>query len=170
MTTLKKSFISLFILALISCSDEKIITSPQADHTPPSITWHQPAPDAELSGIVEVSFTALDYSGVSRIAVYRNGFNPPEWSITPQPPDTFHLIYWDTRAVSDGLYILEIRAWDEMDNVGMSPSLVVKVHNQPEPPSEDRTPPDVWWEAPRPGSTLQDSVLLRLSWFDASGV
>jgi hypothetical protein len=160
----------LALLLLIGCTEENIITAPQPDHTPPSITWHQPMPDAELSGQVELNFSVTDSSGINRISVYRNGLNPADWTFTPEVQDTSFNIAWDTRTVSDGLYILEIRAWDNFDNISVSPSLLVKVHNQPEPPPEDNTPPDVWWLAPEAGSTLTDTVTIQISFFDESGV
>ncbi len=37
-------------------------------------------------------------------------------------------------------------------------------------PEVDHIPPYVWWEAPEGGSTLHDTVTLRLRWFDESNV
>jgi len=141
---------------------------PTEDHTPPVVTWIEPLPNGELSNLVLLRFQAMDNVGVDSVRVYRNGYSPIEFYL-PGHTGIDYELSWNTRSDSDGVYILEIRAWDESGNIGFSPSLVVQVVNNPQPP-EDRIPPDVWWEAPEPGSTLMDTVTLRLRVFDESGV
>jgi len=151
------------------CTEENTVVAPPVDHLAPSIEWIAPESGAELAGTVELTFTAYDEGGISRLNIYRNGFSPPDWSI-PASQDTLYTISWDTREVEDDVYILEARAWDESGNIGISPSLVVRIKNNPDPPPEDHTPPDVWWVAPEAGSTLQDTVRLQVRVFDESGV
>jgi hypothetical protein len=141
---------------------------PPEDRNPPVITWIEPLPNSVLSDIVLLSFQTMDNVGVDSVRVYRNGFSPLEFYL-PGHAGLDYKLDWNTQSDSDGVYILEIRAWDESGNIGFSPSLVVHVVNNP-PLPDDRIPPDVWWESPAAGSTLTDTVRLQLRFFDESGV
>ncbi len=141
---------------------------PPEDRTPPLTAWVSPEPGSEVEGTVQLRFQILDDIGVDSVRVYKNGFSPPEFYLSGHPELDYQLI-WETAADSDGVYLLEVRAWDEAGNMGTSPSLLVIVRNNPEPPP-DLTPPDVWWTAPEPGSTLQDTVRMQVRVYDESGV
>jgi len=151
------------------CTEENTVVAPPVDHLAPSIEWIAPESGAELAGTVELTFTAYDEGGISRLNIYRNGFSPPDWSI-PASQDTLYTVSWDTREVDDDVYILEARAWDETGNIGISPSLVVRIKNNPDPPPEDHTPPVVVWRSPEPGSEVEGTVELRFDALDDDAV
>jgi len=179
---LKKTFVQIslffvFFVFLFSCSDTSTPTAPSVDHIAPAVEWVHPQAGGELSGVVELRFTVTDAgsgdipvagSNIDSARVYLDGYSPDGWWIS-NPTSENQIIYWNTTASDDGVHILEARAWDKAGNLGTSPSLRVIVHNGV-PPSEDRTPPDLWWLSPEGGATLKDTAQLQLAWFDESGV
>jgi hypothetical protein len=84
--------------------------------------------------------------------------------------DTTITISWNTLDYEDGVYILEARAWDTSGNLGTSPSLMVNVKNEIDPPPDDRLAPYVHWTAPEGGSTLKNMGVLKVVFFDENGV
>jgi len=157
---------------LITCTEEKTIVNPAPpaiDHIVPEIVWLSPQANAELSGDVSLTFTATDSGGIQRISLFRNGSSPADWQITPHT-DSLYSLTWNTTLVDDGLYILEVRAWDESGNLGISPSLVVRVKNTPTPPPDDSTPPTILWLAPEPNAVVTDSVQLQFRVVDSSAI
>jgi len=180
---------------LLTCTEDQTPTEPLIDYISPMVEWLYPPGGSELSGVVELRFSVYDEGGIDSACVYINGSLFGEGRHSCLPPngegrhscmpsdnkwdghsclsfctDTLFTLSWNTLYDEDGVYILEARAWDEAGNLGTSPSLVVNVRNGDEPPPEDRLPPDVWWTAPDPGSTLADTVRLRLGIFDECGV
>ena len=166
---LSGAMLIFFVLLTVSCGDEKSPVAPAIDYRPPLIEWIVPASGADLVGVTRLAFTILDdASGIDRFAVYRNGFAPDEWRMAASD-DSLYSVDWDTEDVPDDIYMLEIRAWDETGNLGISPSLRVNVRNNQDP-REDHTPPDLWWAAPVPGSTLSGETTLQIKFYDESGV
>jgi hypothetical protein len=84
--------------------------------------------------------------------------------------DTTITFTWNTLDYEDGVYILEVRAWDTSGNLGTSPSLMVNVKNNEEPPPEDRTPPVVSWVSPEPGTEVDGVVELQFDALDNIGI
>jgi len=182
----------IIISILFACTEETHVTlvSPVIDHIAPFVEWVDPESGSELSGTVELVFSVYDENSIDRIRVYINGVRYDGWgghpcpplttqAETPAPPiqlggiassDTTFTLPWNTIDVEDGIYILEARAWDEAGNLGTSPSLMVNVKNETDPPPEDRLPPDVWWTAPDGGSTLSGTVNLQVRFYDESSV
>ena len=158
-----------FVLLTVSCGDEESPVAPAIDYRPPLIEWIAPASGADLVGVTRLAFTILDdASGIDRFAVYRNGFAPDDWRMSASD-DSVYFIDWDTQDVPDGFYFLEVRAYDDAGNMGISPALRVNVRNNQDP-REDHTPPDLWWTAPVPGSTLSGETVLQIKFYDESGV
>lgn len=81
---------------------------------------------------------------------------------------TEHLL--QTLDDSDGVYIWETRAWDAARNAGVSPALLLRVKNNPNPPPLDLTLPVVQWVSPEPGSELSGEVELRFQVIDETGL
>jgi len=177
--------VTVFILLpLTGCDEGETPVAPVVDHIAPAVEWISPESGAELSGVIEIAFSVFDEFGIDRACVYINGSLFGEGGHSCLPPDnkwdrhsclsfctdTLFTLSWNTLDFDDGVYILEARAWDDSGNLGTSPSLLVNVRNGDEPPPEDHLPPDVWWTAPDPGSTLADTVRLRLRVFDEGEV
>ena len=158
----------LCLLMMVGCTQEKSPTAPEQDIRPPTIQWIAPAAGSILSGTASLQFSIHDQSNVDSARVFKNGYSPLNWLVSSQS-DSGWTVSWDTRSDEDGFFIIEVRAWDQAGNMGISPSLVVRVQNHP-PGSEDRTPPEIWWESPSAGSTLSGSVVMLLRFTDASGV
>ena len=159
---------------LINCTEDQTPTSaPHIDYIAPLVEWVDPESGSELSGTVELSFSVYDENSIDRIVIYRNGSQfgwgghsclPEDRNITATD-DTLYTLEWNTIDIEDGVYILEARAWDEADNLGISPSLMVNVKNDTEPP-EDHTPPVIVWHSPEPGSEISGLVDLRFEAMD----
>jgi len=155
------------VSAFVSCTQDETPTAP-SDFTPPTIQWITPASGSTLSDTTRLQFEISDNSRIDSVRVYRNGFAPADWFISEQALSNNSLL-WNTAEVEDGLYILEIRAWDEFGNIGISPSLVVQVQNH-RAGGDDRTPPEIWWESPAAGSVIEGSADLKVKFRDASDI
>ena len=132
---LQISLIFLFSFFLNCSTETSSPTSPTVDHIAPAVEWVYPQAGAELSGAVELRFTVTDAgsgdipvagSNIDSIKVYLNGYSPDTWRFIA-PDDNNYSLTWDTRQVPDDVYILEVRAWDSSGNLGVSPSLMVRV-------------------------------------------
>ncbi|MDP8240540.1 MAG: Ig-like domain-containing protein [Candidatus Hatepunaea meridiana] len=165
---IRYSLFLLLSLFVISCEDEEAPTAPVIDHLAPLVEWIAPVNGDDLSGTVDIVFTASDEGGIERTQVYLNGFPPDDFQ-TSVSDDTLFTIEWNTCEVEDGVYILEARAWDEAGNLGISPALLVNLKNDTGP-REDHIPPYVWWIAPEPGSTLSDTANLQIGFYDENVV
>jgi len=143
---------------------------PPEDHTPPVIAWRFPEPGAEVSGTIALRFDALDNVGIDSLRIYRNGYSAPDL-LLPGEEGAAYSLAWDTESDSDGVYSLEVRAWDDSGNLGSSLALLVRVRNSEEPRSgEDSTPPVIAWLSPMPGDTLAGAVNLRFQVIDDSAL
>jgi hypothetical protein len=165
-------FVTLLVSMLFqsACDEESSPTTPEpVDYIAPFIEWLAPESDPALTGTVELVFTVYDENTIDRIQVYRNGYSPDEWDLTVSD-DTLYSLEWDTELMNDGVYILEARAWDTSGNLGTSPSLMVNIKNNTDPPPDDRLAPYVYWIAPEGGSTLKDTVSLQVGLYDENGI
>ncbi|MBM3326642.1 MAG: hypothetical protein FJY65_06645, partial [Calditrichaeota bacterium] len=160
------------VAAFISCTEEKTILAPPQDNKPPAVEWvsvdGRTGSQIVVADSVEIVITAFDESGLDSIRIFKNGFAPDLWRIASRPAtplnDTLYTFTWNTLSDSDGVYALEARAYDKAGNAGASPTLTIRVQNNP--PSDDFIPPDVWFETPVPGATLRDTVRIIVSYFD----
>ena len=135
---------------VISCTDEVNPVLPDEDRTPPVLEWLIPESGCQVCSVVEISFIVRDENVIDSLRIFRNGSSPINWFFDTVDDSTLTLS-WDTEEVDDGMYILEIRAWDSSGNLGISPSLLVTVRNTPEPePVVIRVPDDF--------ETIQDAV------------
>ncbi|NQU05680.1 MAG: hypothetical protein HQ568_06270 [Calditrichaeota bacterium] len=170
------SFTAVLIAALlfVNCTEDSTPTSPSIDYIAPYVEWITPSGSEELSGTVVLSFSVYDENGIDSVKLYINGgwyevfgglyYYPPSWS------DTTVSIEWNTLDVEDGVCLLEIRVWDDSGNLGISPSLMVKVRNDVDPPPEDHTPPVVVWVSPEASSIVSGDVTLRFDAMDNTGI
>jgi len=166
----------LLLAALTTCTEEKTILTPMPDVRPPAVEWvsvdGRTGSQIVVSDSVEIVLSTFDESGLDSIRIFKNGFTPDPWRIASRPAapldDTLYTFTWNTLPDSDGVYTLEARAYDQAGNVGTSPTLTIRVQNNPS--SDDRIPPDVWFESPVPGAALRDTVRIVVGYFDESGV
>ena len=114
-------FVAMFLAA--GCKEENItqIISPQ-DWQPPVVTWLSP-PDADVRGTVGLDVSVEDSSQVTEVRLYLDG---REQDTVFASPYRFQLL---TDSLPDGVHLCEARAWDQYENLGISPVLRVNVAN-----------------------------------------
>ncbi|MCF7809570.1 hypothetical protein K9N50_01140 [bacterium] len=157
--------VSPFLMVNVRNNEEP----PPDDHLPPMIIWVSPEASSEVSGDVTLRFNAMDNIGIDSLKLYVNGACPEGFTLQGQQEIEYSIV-WNTEDFGDGVYSLEARAWDTSGNMGTSPSLMVNVKNDTDPPPEDRLAPYVHWIAPEGGSTLKDTVSLQVGLYDENGV
>jgi hypothetical protein len=119
----------LFILVAIfltgGCTEEKKyitqVVGPQ-DWRPPEVTWLSP-PDAEVRGTIGLDVSVHDSSRVTEVRLYLDGREQDTLFTTPY---RFEVV---TDSLLDGVHLCEARAWDQYENLGISPVLRVNVAN-----------------------------------------
>jgi Zn-dependent metalloprotease len=93
------------------------------DRTPPTVSITTPAPGSTVTGIVDVIATASDNVEVTRVELYvdgvRVGIDTLYWWLIP----------WDTGASGNGTRSLVVKAYDALNNVGISSPVTVTVNN-----------------------------------------
>lgn len=127
------------------------------DVTPPNVALSAPAPGSAVSGTVNVSASAQDASGVTRLELYLDG------TLLLTGNQSTASYSWNTLAVSNGTHTLSAKAYDAAGNVGSSPNLTVTVYN-------DTTAPTVSVVAPSTGSSLSQTATVLISAGDDVGV
>lgn len=94
------------------------------DTTPPSTTITSPANGSLIQGTMSVTVDAADDRGVTEVRLELDG--APLGTATA-PPYAFAV---DTSAIADGEHILQARAVDAANNVGVSSPVTIVVANQ----------------------------------------
>ena len=100
---------------------------PPEDTTPPVINWLSPQAGDTLEGTVELRFQVLDDVGLDSAKIYLNGRLLQNFADGGQFFDC--RVNWITSDYPDGNYIVEVRAWDSAQNLGLSDPLSVTVWN-----------------------------------------
>ncbi|HUP61814.1 MAG TPA: Ig-like domain-containing protein [Thermoanaerobaculia bacterium] len=127
------------------------------DLTPPTTSITAPANGATVSGAVNVTASASDNVGVTRVEFFLDNVlqstdttSPYEWS-------------WSTTTATNGTHSLVSKAYDAASNVGTSSAVSVTVDN-------DTTPPTTSITAPANGATVSGTVNVTASASDNVGV
>ncbi|GMU06721.1 hypothetical protein ASNO1_29740 [Corallococcus caeni] len=127
------------------------------DMTPPTVALTAPTAGAVLTGTVTLSATATDASGIQRVDFYVDGGRV---SSVTAAPFTYVL---NTQPYANSGHVLKAMAYDTALNSATSQEVSVTFSN-------DKSPPNVWWIAPGPGSTVYGPVTLSAGASDESGV
>ena len=106
---------------------------PPADTTPPTVSITSPENGATVSGQINVSVSASDENGVSKVELYVDGNKVAEDTASPY---TFTL---DTTTLSDGQHTLVAKAYDPSGNVGTSAEVTINVKNTQEEPGQTQS-------------------------------
>jgi hypothetical protein len=101
------------------------------DDVSPSVAIASPTPGSSVQGTVTIAATANDASGVARVEFFRGGI-----LVGSDTTDPFS-VAWDTTLAANGPQTLTARAYDTVDNPGISAAVSVTVANV------DTTPPAV---------------------------
>ncbi|MBE9565347.1 MAG: S8 family serine peptidase [Proteobacteria bacterium] len=123
------------------------------DTSAPQVSIASPAPESALSAVASVSVNASDDVGVALVDLYLDGdlvssvSEPPyEWS-------------WDTMQSADGEHVIEVAAYDEAGNVGLSDLISVTV---------DNTAPSAAILAPADGEVVSETTPVSAEAYDAT--
>ncbi len=155
-------------LLLLACGDETIINPPIGDLRPPVITWLAPEAGSIARDTLELRFTVTDESAIDSVKLYIDGFVRIFRVFANLPPAGEAISFpWNTLSDSDGVHLLEARAWDKAGNVGASPTLLLRVTNA-NPPATDHTPPRIRILSPEPGSVIRNEFELQFTVTDSS--
>ena len=135
--------------------------APPPDITAPAVAITSPANGATVSNAVEVTASASDAVGVTRVDFYRDGVFMLSDDSAP------YSAVFDSKMLANGAHSLQAKAYDVAGNEGVSGSLSVSVFNAPPP---DTTAPAVAITSPANGTTVSGSVDVAASASDAVGV
>ncbi|WP_233261427.1 PHB depolymerase family esterase [Vitiosangium sp. GDMCC 1.1324] len=97
--------------------------SASADTTPPTVNVTAPANAATVSGTVDVTASASDGVGVSKVEFYVDG------SLAGTDTTSPYAFTWNTAGVANGSHSLMAKAYDAANNVGTDNDTSVTVSN-----------------------------------------
>jgi hypothetical protein len=120
------------------------------DTTAPTVAIVAPVPGSTVGGVVTLSATANDNVAVSKVEIYVNGALK---ATVASAPYNFN---WNTKAIANGTYIINAKAYDAAHNFSQSADVAVNVFN-------DITPPVVVILSPATSSVSGTSVSLSAS-------
>lgn len=130
------------------------------DTTKPTVSITAPAASATVSGTVNVTASASDNVGVSKVEFYVDG------ALKGTDTTATYLLSWNTTFLTNGSHTLAAKAYDAAGNVGQSSSITVNVNN----PVADTTQPAVAISSPASGATVQGTVAVSATASDNVGV
>lgn len=139
---------------------------PPPDRTPPTAEWIKPTGYTIMKGVDTLIISAFDSAGIDSLRFFVNGTK-----VHPERGEgSLFSFLWNTLSDSDGVYVLEARAWDASRNMGLAPALAVRVQNSDTPPPPDHTPPRISWISPPPGSMVRDTIEVSFLIEDSSSI
>ncbi|HEX7140821.1 MAG TPA: Ig-like domain-containing protein [Vicinamibacterales bacterium] len=139
---------------------DDVAVSGGSDTTPPTTSITAPANGATVSGTVNVTATASDNVGVTKMEIYVDG------GLASSNTNATSLAYsWNTTSVANGSHTLMSKAYDAAGNVGTSATVTVTVSN-----STDTTPPTTSITAPANGATVSATINVTATASDNVGV
>ncbi|WP_239014541.1 extracellular catalytic domain type 1 short-chain-length polyhydroxyalkanoate depolymerase [Archangium violaceum] len=97
--------------------------SASADTTPPSVNVSAPANAATISGTVDVTASASDAGGVTKVELYIDG------SLAGTDTTAPYVFTWNTAGVANGVHSLMAKAYDAANNVSTDNDTSVTVSN-----------------------------------------
>ena len=134
------------------------------DNTSPTATITSPNDGSTVSGSISVTANASDNIGVTEVDLYIDGVFRGS-SDNSTSPYSFPL---NTASLSDGPHSLLAVAFDAAENSGISPSIIVNVHNNNS--TTDTTTPTVSITSPANHSTVSGSISVDVNASDNVGV
>jgi hypothetical protein len=105
-----------------------IVNNPVPDTIAPTVSISAPVNSATVSGTTSITSSASDNVGVTKVECYVNGALQTTDTASP------YTFSWNTTAVTNGIYILTVKAYDAAGNVGQSANVTVTVNNPVAPP------------------------------------
>lgn len=144
-TLLLVSILAFFVTGCKQDGDTYItnVTAPE-DWQGPELRWSTP-PEAELRGTVGLDVTINDSSAIANALLFVDGIESDSLFTSPW---RFEVV---TDSIDDGVHVVEVRAWDEFGNMGVSPVLRINVMN-----SVAQGPQLIW--VPDDFTRIQDAI------------
>ncbi len=134
----------------------------------PTVVMTAP-PEGTVSGVITVSATATDPSGVSHVEFYSKAGSATAVLVpgTSSNSGSTYSISWntDTLATPNGQYTLSAKAYDALGNMGTSGNLNITINNQVTP-LPDTTAPTVSFSAPAADSVINGITALSATAVD----
>lgn len=124
-----------------------------ADTTAPAVAISSPASGATISGMVNITASASDSVGVSKVEFYVNGVLKATDTTAP------FSFSWDSATVANGSYSLSARAFDAAGNIGQSGSVTANVNNS----LADSSAPTVAISSPAASASVTGVVVVNAS-------
>nr|WP_250546408.1 Ig-like domain-containing protein [Geobacter sulfurreducens] len=140
-----------------SSSVSVTVSNVVADTQLPVAAIAAPSAGVTVSGTVQVSASATDNVGVSRVEFFENGTLRAAVNAAP------YSYNWDTKATPNGNCTISAKAYDSANNVGQSAAVTVTVNN-------DLTAPAVALSAPANNATVSGTVAVNATATDSVGV
>jgi hypothetical protein len=131
-----------------------------SDTAAPSVSLTAPANNASVSGTVQVTASASDNVGVSKVEFFID--NVLVGTDTASP----YAYAWNSAAATNGTHVLVAKAFDVAGNTATSASVSVFVSGG----ISDTTPPTVSITFPTPGATVAGAVDITATASDDIGV
>jgi thermitase len=131
----------------------------QPDIEPPVVSILSPSDSSIVSGMVTLSVSAKDDSGVVNVDLYING---KLYSSDNTEPYNF---FWDTTVIPNGTYYIEALAFDRAGNSAISAIITLYVNNQ-----KDLNPPSVIINSPANGSYVNNLQKINVSASDDTSI
>lgn len=114
--------------AIIEARDVVPPPPPPTDTQPPVVTLTSPGNGSTVSGTINVTATATDNVGVTRVEFFRDGVLIGTDTSSP------YSVSFDTNSLADGSHTFGARALDAAGNVGFASQATVTVANGSPPP------------------------------------
>ncbi len=141
-----------------STSVTATVNNPLPDTTAPQVKLTTPVANATVTGLVPLTVTASDATGIAKVAFFRGTTLITEATTAPYSAS------WDTAGLASGTYSLTAKAYDPAGNIGTSATVSVKV------PAADKTVPVVTISKPKNGATVTSNVTISASATDNIGI
>lgn len=129
----------------------KVIVS-DLDTSAPSIQLTTPVNNATVSGITQMSATASDNVGVTKVDFLING------SVVASDATAPYSYSWNTTTVANAQYTISSQAYDAAGNSGASPRSIVTVSNVP-----DTAAPSISFSSPLDGSKIPTNGRVKIT-------
>ncbi|MEM3705867.1 MAG: Ig-like domain-containing protein, partial [Candidatus Bathyarchaeia archaeon] len=139
------------------------VSPPPPDTTPPNVTITYPENGTTISGNITVTVQANDNTAVSKVELYKNG---TLFATDTEAPYEF---YWDTTSETNGIYMLQAKAYDKAGNIGESNTVSVTINNTVTR-TIDTNPPMLKIIQPQSGSTVSKIIDIKAEATDESGI
>ncbi|RKH14786.1 hypothetical protein D7V97_02050 [Corallococcus sp. CA053C] len=130
------------------------------DSVAPTVSLTAPGNGSTVSGAVQVTATAADNVGVSRVEFFIDN------ALAGTDPAAPYAFTWNSATAANGIHALVARAYDAAGNTATSSTVTVTVTGG----TSDTTAPTVSFTAPTAGATVSGAVTLAANATDDRGV